>query len=422
MLGDGPIFVPEQREARLEVHVDDEPEPRHQPYRAEQIGDAGIAPARIRHTEEAEGREDQRQGHHADERQRARPLPRAVLEIVDELLGENGRVPTRIAGAREIERMIENAPATELLAPNHREQIPPGLRIRLIEDRLQTGTDIKESVDRDANGGDAEGDQWKGPRSRHPAGHRCPEHQCASQDQQHRTAESHRDQGQPHSGQRRPFRPFRMSLRRIERGRRAQRVGHEHRDSRPHEQREQMVPNRERRDINDQQQDVRRLFRPAQIPPTQAQPADRGDAERRDRIDLGLVAVLPFGECECREECGGGGPADAQPPCFANEQPLRDEEETARTPCRETRAHQIGPPRVLAEHDKLCPHVAEQHEQRRPRRMRDAQHLGRCNEFARIPQRDGGRERDYITKQYQERDGCRFPIGRMGLGEPVGVS
>ena len=54
--------------------------------------------------------------------------------------------------------------------------------------------------------------------------------------------------------------------------------------------------------------------------------------------------------------------------------------------------------------------------------MRDAQHLGRCNEFARIPQRDGGRERDYITKQYQERDDCRFPIGRMGLWEPVGVS
>ena len=54
--------------------------------------------------------------------------------------------------------------------------------------------------------------------------------------------------------------------------------------------------------------------------------------------------------------------------------------------------------------------------------MRDAQHFGRCNEFARVPQRDRGRERDYITKQYQERDGCRVPVRRMGLGEPVGIS
>ena len=175
-----------------------------------------------------------------------------------------------------------------------------------------------------------------------------------------------------------------------------------------------MIPDRERRDIDDQQQNVCRLFGAAQIPPPQAEPADRGDAEGRHGVDLGLVAVLPFGKRECREDRGGGRSADAQPPFFAGEQSLRDEEEAPRARRGKTGAHQIGPPRVLAEHDKLRPHVTEQHEQRRSRRMRNAQDFGGSDEFARVPQRDGGRERDHITDEDQERDCGGFPVRRTG--------
>src|SRR5438046_6363965 len=71
---------------------------------------------------------------------------------------------------------------------------------------------------------------------------------------------------------------------------------------------------------------------------------------------------------------------------------MSDKKETARTGGRETRAHQIEPPGVAPDRHHCAPQVTHEHEQGRARWMRHAQHFGGGDEFARIPQRDGGRE------------------------------
>src|SRR2546425_11746746 len=146
------VLVPEHPEPSLEVHVDHEADTGDEPQRAEEIGDARVAAAGELESHDSQRDEDERNEHHRDQRQRATPLPRAVPEKVEELLPEDlqGATTTRQ------HRVVKNAPAAELLPPDHREQVLPRLRSGLVEYRVQTGADIEERVDRNAGGGETD--------------------------------------------------------------------------------------------------------------------------------------------------------------------------------------------------------------------------------------------------------------------------
>src|SRR5439155_7991742 len=140
------VLGPEEREPRLEVHVDHETDAGDQPERAEKKRDAPVAAARELESEHSEGNEQERDAHHHSRGQRPTPLPRAVLEEVEKLLPKDLERPAGIVRTGIEHRVIEETAAAELFAPDDREQVAPVLRIGLVEHGVQTGADIKESV------------------------------------------------------------------------------------------------------------------------------------------------------------------------------------------------------------------------------------------------------------------------------------
>ena len=89
------------------------------------------------------------------------------MEKVQQLLPEDLQ---RAAGARH-HGVIQETAAPELFAPDDREQRLPVLGIRLIEQRLQAGANVQKRVDRDPDGGDADGQEGEragaGDHARH---------------------------------------------------------------------------------------------------------------------------------------------------------------------------------------------------------------------------------------------------------------
>jgi len=351
----------------------------------------------------------ERDDDHRTERQPARPLPGAVLEVIEELLSEDDQR----AGSPWYHGVVQQAAAAELLAPDHGQQAAPVVGLRLVEDRVQAGADIEEGVDGDPNGGHPDRQDGERPRATSHAEHHRGKQQQAAQQEQFPAPQAHRDQHDPQRAERTPLRPLHPALGGIGRGRRAQRVQHEHRQGGPDEQREQVIADGQRGEIDDQQQDVRRARGATEVAPPDGEPGDGGDAERRHRVDLRLVAVLPVckrkrGQDRCRN-----GTADAQPADLADQQPVRHQKETAGSGRGEAGAHQIGPPSVPANPEEAGPNMAHEDEQRCAWRMGDAEHLCGGDEFARVPQRDGGRQRDHIPDEHQEGDRGRLPVGGL---------
>ena len=407
MLCDRRVLIPKQRESRLEVHVDHEPGARDEPQRAQQRHDAPVLPPREFESENSQRDEHQRDHDHGHGRQRAPPLPGTVLEEVDELLADNLESP----GLARHHRIVQQAAAPELLAPDDGEERPPMFGVGLVEQRMEAGADVEERVDRNPDGRDADRQNREGARTRQRAGHDRAEEHRPTENEQEQVAEPTTNQHDPQRAERRPLGPFRPPLVPIERGRRAERKRDEERDGGSDEQRQQVIADRQGRDVDDEQQNVRRARGAPHVAPSHAQPADRGDAECRDGIDLGLVAVLPSGERERRQDRSRGRAARPEPWHLAREQPVRDEKQAPGAGRGETGAHQIQPPRVAAESDHAAPDVSQQHEQRRPGRMRNAEHLGGGDELPGIPQGDRGREGDHISDEDQERDRGRLPVG-----------
>jgi hypothetical protein len=91
---------------------------------------------------------------------------------------------------------------------------------------------------------------------------------------------------------------------------------------------------------------------------------------------------------------------------------MHHEEEAPRARRREAGTHQIETPRILPDLEDLAPYVTQHHEERRARGVRDPEHSGGGDEFARVPQRDGGRERDDVADEDQDGDGDGRPVRR----------
>ena len=188
------------------------------------------------------------------------------------------------------------------------------------------------------------------------------------------------------------------------RGRAEERGAEEHHHGGPHQQGQQVIAHRDAAEIDDQQDDPEACSLPADRAPAEAEPADEGDGERRDAVDLGLVAVLPLGEGEGGEEPGCGAATDTHQPSrrggqVAGGTPQRfvpHEEEAAGRERAEDGAHQVGAPRVLPDRQQGRPDVAEQHEEGGARRMRDAEVVHRCDQLAGIPERHAGRQGEDI--------------------------
>ena len=163
--------------------------------------------------------------------------------------------------------------------------------------------------------------------------------------------------------------------------------------------------------ISSSSRPARRL--PAPPAPEQREPRHRRDGERGDGVDLGLVGVLPVGEGEGAEHRARGRAAEAEPRGSKSRQRLvRDEEKAAGAGRAQERAEQVGPEGVLADRKQHGPDVRDHHEQRRARRVRNAEHPRGGDELARIPEGDPGREREHVPGEHGERHGERGPVRR----------
>ena len=279
---------------------------------------------------------------------------------------------------------------------------------------MQAGADIEEGVGGNADRGDRDREHGKRPRPLPEAHHDRAEQENPADHDQAGSAEADGDQQEPQRAQCRPLRELAAPLDGIRRRRGSQRVEDEERNRGPRQQRQQVVSDRQGRDIGDEQEQVRRARSAPcpQIAPAHDQPGNRGDAECRDGIDLGLVAVLPAGEGERGEQRGGRRPTHPDHPRFSGQHAIRDEKQTPGAGRREAGAHQIQAPRILTGGHQIRPDVAHHNKQRRARLMRYAEHVGGGDEFARIPQRDGGCEGDHIADEDQERGNRGLPVWR----------
>src|SRR5439155_440665 len=111
-----------------------------------------IAAAREFESQTPQREKPERDDDHRTERQPARPLPGAVLEVIEELLSEDDQR----AASPWYHGVAQQAAAAELLAPDHGQQAAPVARLRLVGDRVQAGADVEAGVDRDPRRGDAE--------------------------------------------------------------------------------------------------------------------------------------------------------------------------------------------------------------------------------------------------------------------------
>jgi len=136
-----------------------------------------------------------------------------------------------------------------------------------------------------------------------------------------------------------------------------------------------VIPDRQRGDVDDQQQDVRGAGRPAHIAPAQTQPADRGDTERRERIDLGFVAVLHSVKANAERIAAAAAPPTRRIRLSSASNRYATRNRHPAPGRRKTGAHQIQSPRVLADADDIGPDMADQHEERRARRMGNTEHF-----------------------------------------------
>ena len=129
MLAHRRVRVQEEREAGFEVHVHDETQARHEPQRRQEIGDAGITAASEIKTEKPERDVQQRHSSHRYVGKRSGPLPTAILEVIDELLDEQGDAATGVVRAGEKHRIVEDATPAELIPADHRHQVFPCFRV-----------------------------------------------------------------------------------------------------------------------------------------------------------------------------------------------------------------------------------------------------------------------------------------------------
>ena len=302
MLIDGRVAVPEHRVPGFEIHVNDETHAGDEPQRAEQVDKPHVTAACEFESQTPQREKHERGDDHRGERQSACPLPGAVLEVIEELLSED----IQRAGGTRYHGVVEQATAAELLAPDDRQQAAPLVGLRLVEDRVQAGADIEERVDGNPDSGHTDRQQRERSRAAPHAEHHRRDEQQAAHHEHLAAPQAHCDQHDPQRAQRTPLRPFHLPLDGIGRGRRAQRVQHEHRHGGPDEQRKQVIADGQRGDVDDQQQDVRRASRAAEVAPPDGEPADGGDAERRHCVDLGLVAVLPVRKRERGQDRGRG--------------------------------------------------------------------------------------------------------------------
>ena len=128
-------------------------------------------------------------------------------------------------------------------------------------------------------------------------------------------------------------------------------------------------------------------------------------------VDLGLVGTLPRRVGEADQELprrsrraspGAARDRSSTSSCRRVRMSCATRNQHPAATALQTRAQQVDAPGVLPERHEAAPDVREQHEERRARRMRNAQRPGGRDEFAGIPEGDRRRERDDVARQHRQ--------------------
>ncbi len=195
--------------------------------------------------------------------------------------------------------IVERAARRILRPPDHREQRIPCGRRRFVHDRVLAGADIEEEVWRHADHGEQQRDRGKAAGAgRDREDRRDGEAERAQQQETRRCRARYRSAAprcRP-SPRAWPIRAGARADRRAGALRNVKRMKPMHR--RAHQQRQQVIRDRQALQVHDEQQVHRRAPRAPRRAPSQREPARRRDHEGADGVDLGLVRVLPVGEGE----------------------------------------------------------------------------------------------------------------------------
>ena len=439
------VDIPGQREAGLEVHVAHQPRARGQEQEHQEPERRAVDPPQhgsavnTQADEREREREPRTSEHGGRGSEPLRPLPVEVLQVHLGLAQHQRNAPHRIAArnpecrfvgghrpvheARQaadergnavhqatlptnrVDRVVDRRARRVLLARDHRPEALPRRRIGLVEERPHVGANDEEQIgghadDRDRQHRESKDQSAGGSRVR-----RSSHERDAAQNQQALAAQTHTEQQSPHADYHRPLRPLGLAVVLVRQGVGLEHVPHEPDQRGSDQQCEQMAPDGNRQQVDDQQQHVRRALLASVRPPHPGEPADRRDGERGDHVYLGLVGVLPHGEHERREpdrrsstahpihrvRCSPREGSAAIPELPAAQRLRNQEEHQRRRGSAEHGSHQVGAVGELADRHQRPPHVAHQDEQRRPRGMWYAEDLGRGDELARVPERDGRR-------------------------------
>ena len=416
-------------ETRPEVHVGHEAEPGDEPEQEQQPPGGTVLPPLGKEPAQAERREDERdQGPDRERAQhvaeRARPLPVEPDEVIADLSPDQAERPARIDAARWQRRIVERCARWILLAPDDRQQRVEGRGRRLVDRGMLRGAQIEVEVRRHRNQREHHAGQRKQPGSARRGIPRGGEEAQATEHDEGAAAESGADEQGPDARDHRHLRPLGSPHRGIRGGLQPQRREQEGQHGRSCQKREQVVPDRDARQVDDQEEQPRgpRLAVAAAAAPAHRQPRHRADREGRDRVDLGLVAVLPVGEREPAQHRPGRGGAKPKAGREVAEGLVGNEEEAAGRAGAEERAQEVRAGGEFAERHQHAPDVGDHDVERRSRRMGDAEHPCRGDELAGIPERDARREREHVAEQDDQRHarggGVRRPVG---VGEAGGA-
>ena len=328
----------------------------------------------------------------------------------------------RVGGARGIHRVLEDRRLAVLAARQDVPQRRPRGGLTFIDRREVRRADRQEDVDRQAGRRHAERHERKPPvpRVQRRVQDGEYEQEAGGVDGAH-VLEPQRHQHPPERREHEELRPLDASLlvRLGPLGGRLERRVQQHHHHRPDQHTHHVVGGGEGEEIEDQQEIVVVRFTGGLVVPAHDQPEDQGDREQAQRIDL-LVhdRLVPHREGGRGDERAGERGEAARPDGRDHipKPALADQEPTARRRRAGHGGEQVDALGVRPDPWDQTPHVPHEHEQRVPRRVRNAQAVGGGEVLRRVPELRRGRQGHDVEQQGAEGHGGGHEIGRaLGL-------
>ena len=198
---------------------------------------------------------------------------------------------------------------------------------------------------------------------------------------------------------------------------------HEHDERQAHDAHPEVQADAQPHDIGRDQQRSDRGLLAVRLPPPQPQPEHEDLREAHELVDLGLDRVLPPRVREREQQRAGRGRDHGDPlmPHLAlftlgdadqSQRRQIGEEDRDR---RRDRGQGVDALRDRGDRDQGRD-ARQHHEERRARRVRDTEDVRDRDELARVPERDGRRERHEVDgrgqQQHQDRDQRGRALGR----------